>query len=246
MDVSDFYGEIGRKLNDPNNDRWTQSILLERMNRSQTKVLALTNSMKTKETLTPVASTETVSLDSDVIDVIRVHIKNSSGEWKKLRGVLRDQMDFEDPNWRNKDDGEPQAYTWDGTNQQLILIPAPTSEWAQTDGLEVWEIQKPVDMDDSSDVPFNSNSAMIPYHMAIVYDVAADCLQDEKTPEAFSLAKRYRSGDFSRPGEFENEIKMIRAKFDAPEDIPARILWKPQGGRASMHGVITKSNPFGQ
>jgi hypothetical protein len=246
MDLSDLYSEIGRKLNDPSNDRWSQAVLLDRINRSQTKVLALTNAVKTKETLTPVAGTAEVSLDTDVIDVIRVHIKNSSGDWKKLRGVLRDQMDFEDPNWRNRDDDEPQAYTWDGTNQQLILVPPPTSEWAQSNGLEVWEIQKPADLSATTDVPFGSNNAMIPYHMAVVYDVVAECKLDEQTPEAAAMAKRFRSGDFSRPGEFENEIKLIRQKFDAPEDIPARILWRPQGGRASSKGLVSKINPLGQ
>ena len=246
MDVSDFYSEIGRKLNDVNNERWSQAIILERLNRSMTRVLALTNAVKTLETLTPVAGTETVSLDADVMDIVRVHIKNSSGEWKPLQGILKDQLDFEDPDWQNREDGEPIRWTWDGTNQDLILVPAPDSEWAQTDGLRVWEIQKPADMSASSDVPFSSNAAMIPYHPALIHDVVADCWQDDGTPEALAKAKFHRSGDFSRPGQFELEIKLIRSKFDAPQSIPARILWRPEGGRASKVGLRTKDNLFGQ
>lgn len=246
MQVSDFYEEIGRLLNDQNNDRWSTGTLLDRLNHAQTKVLAYTNALKTKETLTPTVSTAEVSLDSDVMDVIRVDIMNSSSEWKPLQGILRDQLDFESPNWQQMDDGEPIRWTWDGSNQQLILVPAPDSTWAQTDGLRVWEIQKPADMSATTDIPFSSNNALVPYHMALVHWVVAQCWMDDGTPEALQKSKFHRSDDFSRPGKFEREIQMIRQKFDAPEGIPARILWAPQGGRARMTGHITKSNPLGQ
>jgi hypothetical protein len=245
MQVSDFYSEIGRKLGDPNNERWTQGVLLERMNRSQTKILILTNAVKTKETLTATASTATVQLDTDVIDIIRVDIQRTNGDWVKLRGYLRDQLDFEFPNWQQEDEGEPQCYWWDGTNQQINLVPAPDSANAISSGLRVWEIQKPADMSASSDQPFGSNAAMIPYHTAIVEDVVADCFEDDGTPEALAKSRYHRSGIMSNPGNFEKEIMRINAKFDTPTDIPSRILWRPQGGRVGGN-VTTKSNPLGQ
>lgn len=244
MNVSEFYAEIGRRLNDPNNERWSQSVLLTRMNRSQTKVVIMTNSVKTKETLTPVASTATVQLDTDVIDIIRVDIQRVGGDWVKLNGMLRDQLDFEVPNWQQLEEGEPKLYWWDGTNQQINLVPAPDSANAITNGLRVWELQKQADMDDSADVPFGANAAMIPYHMAIVHDVVADCWQDDGTPEALAKSRFHRSGTMARPGEFENEIMRINAKFDAPEDIPVRLLWMPEGGRASKGTFRNKANPL--
>lgn len=244
MQVSDFYAEIGRRLADPNNQRWSTDVLLTRMNRSQTKILVMTNAKKEKETLTPVAATATVQLDTDVIDVIRVDIQRTNGDWVKLRGYLRDQLDFDIPNWQQMDNGEPQFYWWDGTNQQINLVPAPDSANAITNGLRVWEIQKQPDMSASSDQPFNANAAMIPYHMAIVHDVVADCWIDDGTPEALSKARFHRSGLMDRPGEFELEIKRLLSKFDTPEDIPARILWRPEGGRASQSSAISKGNPF--
>lgn len=245
MIVSEMYAEIGRLLNDANNDRWSQSVLLGRMNRSQTKVLVMTNSVKTKETLTAVAATDTVQLDTDVIDIIRVDINRTNGSWFKLQGYLRDQLDFEFPNWQQLDDGEPLAYWWDGTNQQLNLVPAPDSANAISSGLRVWEIQKPANMSAVSDSPFGSNAAMIPYHMAIVHDVVADCWQDDGTQEALAKARFHRSGTLSRPGEFEMEIMRINSKFDTPEDIPIRIMWKPQGGRVGARRFPSKSNPLG-
>lgn len=246
MQVSDLYSEVGRLLGDPNNERWSQAVLLSRINLAQTKVLAYTNSVKTKETLTPVAATETVSVDSDVMDIIRVHIQRTDGSWFKLKPYFLEQLDFDYPNWQQIGDGEPAAYWWDGTNQQINLVPAPDSANAITDGLRVWEIQNPAALVNSTDVPFASNAAMIPYHMAIAYWVAAQCKLDDQTPEALAISRAFRSGLMDRPGEFEKEIKIINAKFDSPEDMPARILWKPQGGRLTKGGSVrTKSYPLG-
>lgn len=246
MLVSALYTEIGQLLSDPLNNRWLPTTLLPRINLAQTKILSLTNAIKTKESLTPVAGTATVSLDTDTMDIVRVHIKNTSGEWKKLHGILRDQLDFENPGWRQLTAGEPMAYTWDGSTLVMTLVPAPSSTWAVSNGLEVWEVQKPTDLTLTSETPFATNNAMIPYHMAIAHWVVAQCWMDDATPEALGKSKFHRSDDFSRPGKFEMEIKSIREKFDAPEDIPARILWSPEGGRASKSGFRSKSNPFAQ
>lgn len=244
MDVSSMYSEAGRLLNDPNNDRWSQSTLLTRFNLAQTKVLAYTNSVKTLETLTPVASDPEVQLDTDVIDIIRVDIVRSDGSIFKLKGYLRDQLDFDYPNWQQLDDGEPLAYWWDGTNQKINLVPAPDAANAITNGLKVWEVQNPVALSVSTDVPFSSNAAMIPYHLAIVHWAVAQCWMDDATPEAMAKSKFHRSGLMERPGQFELEIQRILAKFDAPKDIPARILWKPAGGRLGNRGTDRKATPI--
>lgn len=245
MQLSQIYSEIGLSLNDPNNDRWSQSVLLPRINEAMTDILVQTNAVKTREDLTPVVSTREVQVDTDTIDIIRVHIMNSAGKWKKLDGILPEQLDFEYPNWQQKDDGEPVLYWWDGTNQKLNLVPKPSSEWAQTNGLRVWEVQKPTDLSSTTDVPYSSNAAMIPYHRAIVHYVSGVCWMDDGTPEALAKSRFHKSNDFQRPGEYEREIKKIWKKFDAPEDVPARILWAPEGGRASRYGVRTKDNPLG-
>jgi hypothetical protein len=244
MDLSAMYAESGRLLGDPNNERWVVATLKTRLNLAMTVVQALTNAVKTLETLTPVAGTEEVQLDTDVIDVVRVHIKNSSGEWFPLSGILKDQLDFEAPNWQQMEDGMPRRFSWDGTNQKLLLIPAPSSEWAVSNGLRVWEIQRPVDLSATTDVPFSTNTAFIPYHMSLVHWTVAQCWMDDGTDEALKKSRFHRSDDFSRPGKFEMEVKKIWNKFDAPEAIPARILWRPQGGRASGIGTRSKANPL--
>jgi hypothetical protein len=245
MQVSELYQEIGQLLSDPNHQRWSTDVLLSRINLAQTKVQVLANAVKTKETLTAVAATSTVQLDTDVIDIIRVDILRDNGDWVELAGKQRDQLDFEFPNWQQQDDGEPALYWWDGTNQQLNLVPAPDSANAITNGLRVWEIQKPADLSATTDVPFASNAAMIPYHGAIVHWVVAQCWMDDATPEALGKSSFHRSDRFEKPGKFEMEIKNIWAKFDSPKDIPLRILWRPEGGRASGGMGTSKEYPFG-
>ena len=245
MLVSDIFSEAGKLLGDPNNERWSQATLLTRLNIAQTKVLAYTNAIKTLEMLTPVVSTAAIQLDSDVIDIVRVWLMDSSGNWKKLEGTLVDQLDFDNPNWQNLSDGEPETYWWDGTNQKINLVPKPSAQWANANGIKVYEIQNPTDLTATTDTPFASNAALIPYHMALVYWVVSECFMDDGTPEALAKSKFHRSGLISRPGNFENEIQLIRGKFDVPEDIPVRILWRPTGGRASKN-ASSKSNPFGQ
>jgi hypothetical protein len=191
-----------------------------------------------------VASTATVQLDTDVMDIIRVDILRVGGRWEKLNGMLRDQLDFANPNWQEIEDGEPSLYWWDGSNQQINLVGAPDAANAITNGLRVWEIQNPAALVSSTDVPFGSNFAMIPYHMAIAYWVAAQCKMDDNTPESRDAARFFRSGLMDRPGEFEKEIKLINAKFDVPTDIPARLQYRPEGGRASKGGTRSKSSPF--
>lgn len=246
MDVSAMYAEAGRLLNDANNDRWSQADLLARFNLAQTKVLAYTNSVKTKETLTPTAGNPEVQVDTDVIDIIRVWKVDAQGNWRKLPGLLLDQLDFQYPNWQQLGDGEPKAYWWDGTNQKINLVPAPDAANAITDGLIVYEVQNPNALANSTDVPFGSNAAMVPYHLAIVHWAVAQCWMDDATPESLAKSKFHRSGLMDKPGQFELEIQRILAKFDTPEDIPARIMWKPTGGRSGNKGSDRKTNPLNQ
>lgn len=246
MQLSVLYSEIGQALNDPNHDRWPTSVLLPRINEATTDILVYTNAVKTREDLTSVVGTEGYALDANTIDVIRIDVQNTDGDWVKLQGMLRDQLDFQDPNWQQRDNGKPLIYWWDGTNQTIHLVPKPDSSWAVASGIRVWEIQKPTDLSATTDVPFDSNNAMIPYHRAIVHYVAGICWMDDGTPEGLQKSRFHKSNNLQKPGEYEREIMKILRKFDAPEDIPASILWKPQGGRASTRGVVTKENLFGQ
>lgn len=246
MLLSELQAEIGRLLNDPNNTRWTTDVLTKRINEAQTIVQGYTNAVKTLETLTPTANTAAVSLNAKTMDIYRVDIQRTNGDIFQLDGISRETLDFDYPNWMNLDPGEPKAWWYDATNQQLNLVPAPNSANAISNGLRVWEIRKPADLSNASDIPFDSNNQMVPYNMSIVHWVVAQCWMDDGTPEALAKARFHKSGVMTDngAGQFEQQIMRILSRFDRPESVPETIKWQPTGGRVGATNYPTKGNPF--
>lgn len=236
MNLSDLWAEIGRLLSDPNNDRWPTAILTTRINLAQTEIEGYTNAVKTSETLTPVANQATLSVNSNTMDIIRATKTLTTGDVVPFNGISREQLDYLYPTWKQWTAGEPIVWWWDGSNQQINLCPVPDASNAIANGITVWEIRKPADLVASIDTPFDSNNGMIPYHLAICHWVVAYCLMDNGTPESLTKAKFHKSGSLQSPGEYEKQLMRIMEKFDAPEAIPDRILWKPEGGRTGSWG----------
>lgn len=244
MNLTELQDEIGRLLNDPNHQRWSTDVLTTRINLAQTVVLSYTNAEKTSESLSPVANTAAVSLQNGVMDILRVTMQDTNGDVYPVDGYPKERLDYQFPNWMNWTAGQPKAYWYDATLNTLYLVPVPSASYAITNGLTVYEVKTAADLVNPSDVPFDSTNTLIPYHLAIVYWVVAECWLDDGTPEALVKAGYHRSGLMERPGEFEKQIKRINQKFDAPEDIPTSVLWRPQGGRVGTWG-ISKSYPLG-
>ena len=242
MNLSELQQEIGRLLNDADNTRWSASILTTRINEAQTIVQGYTRALKTDDTLTPTANTQAVTLDADTMDIIRVVIQRQDGDQFQLEGTTEDDLDFDYPNWRNLDAGEPKAWFYKGSNQTLNLVPKPDANNAISNGLIVTGIHKPPSLSASSDIPFNSNNQLVPYHMSIVHWVVAQCYLDDGTPEALAKSKFHRSGAMARPGEFETQIMRILAQFDSPQ-VPTRIKFRLQGGRIGPY-YPSKTNPL--
>lgn len=245
MNLEGIWAECGRLLNDPINDRWSQAVLTSRANEAQTIVQALTKAVKVKETLNTVADTQEVTVNTSSIDILRVVMTLPNGDKKIIEGLSREELDYRYPNWENMGSREPDVYFFDASNAQINLVPSPDSVHAGVNTLEVWEVRKPEDMDAGADIPFDSNIPMTPYHLSIVHWVVAQCWMDDGTPESLAKSKFHKSGMLERPGEFEKQIMLIRADFDNPTDVPARILWNPQGSRLGRTNRLSKSNPLG-
>lgn len=243
MTLSYIWNESGRLLNDPNNQRWTTSVLTERANKAQKIIQGYSKAIKTTETLTPTANTQAVSLNANTIDINRVTITRLNGDQFPLEGTTVDDLDIDYPNWRNIDAGEPRTWFYDGVNQTLNLVPKPDSNSAFTNALSVEEIRKTTDMTSSTDVPFDSNAEMEPYEDAIVAWVVSKCWADDGNAEALGKAKFFRSGSMSQPGEFEKELMRINSQFNNPK-VPSRIHWEKSGGRLNGWGP-SKSDPLG-
>jgi hypothetical protein len=247
MDRSALEAEAGRLLNDPNHDTWSTSVIDARLDLAQTEVNGYANAVKTKETLTPTANTSEVAVSALTIDIVRARYTLPSGEKFPLEGITRDELDFRYPNWENWSPGKPMAYTFDASNRNLILVPAPDAAHAIASALDVWEVRQPASLSSSTSVPFDDVALMVPYHMAIVHWAVAQCWMDRGDPESLAKAKFHKSGVLSGPnaGQYENQLMRIIEKFDRPEDIPIRINWKPQGGRLGGWGTRSKSSPLG-
>lgn len=243
MNLSELQAEIGRLLNDPGNVRWSPSVLTTRINEAQTVIQGYTKAVKSDDTLTFTANTAGVTLDADTMDILRVVVTRPNGDQFELEGSTLDELDFDYPNWRNLDDGTPWTWYYDATNQVLNFVPAPDANAVVTNGLVVTGVHKPADVANSSDIPFDSNNQMVPYHYSIITYVVSMCWNDDGTPDALAKSKFYRSGSMARPGEFENEIMRINAQFDNPA-IPTNIKYQPQGGRIGGWWP-TKSDPLG-
>ena len=242
---SEIESEIGRLLADPSNDRWSVDVIRERIEFAQAEVQALTGAVKTVETLTPTVDTAEVTLNNQILDIVRATLTDSGGTIHVLEGRSRDDLDFYIPNWVNAGSGQPVNFYFDPSTYQLVLYPKPSDSFAQTDGLKVWEVKIPAELASSTDEPFDGNTLMRAYTMSVVHWVVAQCWMDDATPESLSKSKFHKTNNMDNPGEYEKVIKKINAKFNSPSIIPARIKWQPQGGRSGSGQWPTKSNPLG-
>ena len=244
MNLSSLQAEIGRLLNDPNNTRWPVDTITARINLAQTEVQGYTNAVKTSESLTPVAGTSTVSLNANTMNVMRMTKTLFNTSVKPFNGITREEIDFRYPDWQQWSQGEPLYWIYDATNQQIILAPTPDATNAISNGLTCWESRKPADLSSASDIPFDSNNQMIPYHMSIVHWVVAQCWMDDGTPEALGKARFHKSGNMLKPGEYEKQLGRIMAQFDDAVADQEAILWQAEGGRTGSWGFPSKSNPI--
>lgn len=245
MNLLSLQQECGRLLSDPQNDRWSASLLTTRINLAAAEIQGLTNAVKTSEAVTPVASTRTISVNANTMNILRATKTLSDGTTiRPFPGKNVEELDYLYPDWQQWQTGEPLYWFFDATNQQINLVPKPDAANAITNGITMWESRKPADLSTSTDIPFDSNTAMIPYHYSIVHWVVAHCWMDNGDPESLAKATFHRSGSMLRPGQYELEIGRILAEFDIEEAIPEQILWKPQGGRVGGWSFPSKSNPI--
>lgn len=244
MQRSEIDEQVGRLLGDPNHTRWTTDVIHAREELAQQEIQALTNAVKTVETLTPTANTAEVTVDSGTLDILRVTLTESDGTINVIDGRTREDLDFYEPTWPNLTADKPKTYYFDASNRNVVLVPPPSSTYAVSNALKVWEVRIPTAMTGDTSVPFDNTLLMKAYHMAIVHWTVAICFMDNGDQESLAKSKFHKTNDMNNPGEYEKVLKLINAKFDSPADIPARVMWYPQGGRRNMVGRPSKSAPL--
>lgn len=241
MNLLSLQQEIGRLLGDSTNDRWSASTLTTRINLAQVEIQGYTNAVKTNENVSVTAGVNSANLNANVMDVIYATKVKTDGSRVPFQAISRYELDFMYPDWQQWPAGDLVFFYYDATQQQIILAPAPDSTISL---IILGESRKPADLVNATDVPFDSNNQMIPYHIAICYWVVAECFMDDGTPESLVKSKFHKSGNMLHPGQYENQLGRIMAEFDVPEIVPSHVLVRPQGGRIGNYNVPSKSNPI--
>lgn len=246
MQRSEILAEIRRLLGDTNSSsyRWSDDEINTRMEFAQQDVITQTGCVKTTESLTPTADTNEVSLDSGVLDITGATWTDTDGSEFPLTFKSQEDLDFYRPNWRNETGSRPDVISYDPSNNQAILVPAPTSADISSGCLKVIEVQSPTPLTSDSSVPFDSNARMGPFSLSIVHWVVAQCFMDDGTPEALAKARFHKTNDMDKPGEYEKVINKINSRFKAVSAIPERIKWRPQGGLRGGSRWPNHANPF--
>lgn len=243
MQLSGLQTEIGQLLADPQNVRWPTSVLNARINLAQNEIQGFTNAVKTSESITPVASQRAYTLNINTLDIVRATRTRTDGNIVPFLGIDLYELEYQFPNWQQWTAGEPLYWYYDTTNRQINLAPTPDGANAIANGLTFWESRLPAALAALTDIPFDSNNQMIPYHMSICHWVVAQCFMDNATAESLQKATFHRSNDQAKPGQYELWVKRIMDRFDTVEAAPGRVLFKPQGGRVGSFNP-TKSNPL--
>lgn len=245
MNLTTLSDEIGRLLSDVTHDRWSQATLTTRINLAQTEIQGYTKALKYPNTITPTANAEKISIAANTMDVIRASKTLPGGEIKPFPGIDLEQLNYLYPDWKQWQPGEPLYWYYDAGDQTIHPVPRCDDNFVNGGGyFELTEIRTPTDLSAGTDIPFDSNNQMIPYHTAIVHYVVARCFMDDGTPEALGKSKFHKSGSMMNPGEYEKQLGRIMAEFDTATGVPAQILWKPQGGRIGGYGAPTKASPL--
>ena len=241
MNLTQLEGEIARLLSDTSNDRWSLNVLTTRINIAQQVIQGQTNAVKTSESIVLIPQTASYSLNASTMDIIRVYKVYTDGSVRPLQGIEREQLDYRYPDWSQWNQGEPMFFYYDASLQTINIAPKPDSS---VGSILVYESRKPADLVNQTDIPFDSNNQMVPYHITICHWVAAQCFLDDGTDAALTKSKFHRSGSMTKPGEYEKQIGRIQAEFDVAEDVPESIMWSPTGGRRGYVYFPGKSNPF--
>lgn len=231
MILSAIWAECGRLLNDPSNVRWTTDVLTSRINSAQAEILSHSNSPKSSAFLTPISGQQFIALSSVPMQIIRITKTKTDGTIVPFPPITRQELDFRFPDWQNWSRGEPLYWFYDESLTAIYLAPTPDADNAITNGLKMTSLNVPSNVVSATDVPFDSSTGMIPFHMAIVHWVASYCWMDNADPESLAKSKFHRSGDIAHPGQYELQIKRIISKFDSVEAYDIRIMTKKQGGR---------------
>lgn len=179
---------IGQLAGDPENERWSSTIVQAKIEKAQEKFVLATRALVDVDTPTTlVVNQQEYALPSDLMDVLRV-----SHNGNRLERTSKFDLDFYAGKWSD-DLGSPAKYyvDLDPNNKKIGVYPLPQSaDTAYTLGIEYLKIPPALSADSS--VPFDSHTLLTPYHDALAYWSARELLKEDPSQENLARMAVYK------------------------------------------------------
>jgi hypothetical protein len=180
LNVLDIRGIIRKNMRDNSstNPRYSNAMILDLMNEGQAEInnqVMLSNGV-TNYVLTPMTSYYILPNDFQMAN--EVYFKKQTGETIKLTAVNQNQLYQSKPDWERIKASDPnQFWISDSTysiatgtiTKRVSYIPVPN--WQSTGTISMWYYTQMVTLANDSDIPFNGQYELLPYHYTIVYYV---------------------------------------------------------------------------
>jgi len=175
-----------------NNPRWSDDCLNNRVNIVQKEIALITNALKGRCLITPIAETQEYRMPNDLatIDRVSFFVSGSTTAYKKLESVSMYALDRDIANWENMGSGLPRQY-YERRNY-IGLYPKPSSTYATSQALKIDYYKKPDDLILDTSEPWDGDYSLRAYHNLIVLGVSILCKKDEgNITEMQSLQSEY-------------------------------------------------------
>lgn len=199
LTLSDIRVQVRRNVSDVSTDgslqAYSDADLLFYINEVQVDAVNRTWALSKTTDYSLVAGTTFYSLPNDYIAALHVEFKPASNNnILELEEISEKALRTKDPAYQFKT-GPPNEYfvrysTRSGTQLEIVFYPVATSN--STGTVRVLYYCQPTDLSSDSDVPFNSQRHLYPYHHALIYGATFRILQIQgRTTEAALYRQLY-------------------------------------------------------
>jgi hypothetical protein len=211
MNKASLINEIRRFVKDVSSDtslqRWTDAILLERLNSCQEEMAAFTGMLESRVDINVSEGTAEYPFTSAIMAVKRAYWKDDNAVYVPLIKTTETELDLTDAEWRDVDGTPTHYYIRDN---YIGLYPNP--DVTRTAGLRVNIADRPTTLTSDTDIPFDEEYQWYFAHEGLAFGVARLCMFDEGK---FTEAQVFE-------GKYFNVIKEIQKQVSS-ENIGTRI-----------------------
>jgi hypothetical protein len=183
-------------LRDDNSDttkrRWSDAQLLDRINLIQQAMVRTTLCLQDQYKIETSSTTREYRLPADCLKVYRVSYDVSTsttakGNYYKLPWTSVAGLDSSLSTWEDNAAGKPQEY-YERENY-IGINPIPNANYYGPDKLKIDYVVNPSSLTASSDIPFNDDYSLYPFHEGIIYGVVSLCLWSQGEMSEFAIAE---------------------------------------------------------